>query len=416
MFVTTFPSIFVEVLIMIKIGLIKEGKLPADTRVALTPAQCKWLQKNYPGIKVFVQSSTNRCFSNKEFERAGIEVVESLKDCDFLLGIKEVPVHGLLENKTYLFFSHTRKKQLHNQKLLQTIIKKNITLIDFECMEHEDGQRIIGFGFFAGIVGAHNGMMAYGERTGLYHLDRVYKQKDFKELIHSYFGVKLPNIKIAVTGSGRVAHGILEIMNLMEVVELEKEEFVSREFSYPVYVQLKGADLYKHSMKGNYSREHFHHHPEEYDCLFEQYTSHTDILMNGVYWDNNVPRLFDAKKTSDPDFRIKVIADITDDAHGSVPINLGDQSIEDPVYGVDRITHEKTAPYQKSSIDIMAVGNLPNELPRDASKYFGEQLIKYILPDLFGNGSRVIEEATIVKKGNLTKKFEYLRDYAEGKI
>ncbi|HTM92065.1 MAG TPA: NAD(P)-dependent oxidoreductase [Flavisolibacter sp.] len=399
---------------MVRIGLLKEGKIPPDNRVALTPAQCKWLQKTYPVLKFLVQSSPHRCFSDKEYQRAGIEVVEDLKDCDILLGIKEVPVDDLLGNKTYLFFSHTRKKQLHNQKLLQTILQKKITLIDYECMEHEDGQRIIGFGFFAGVVGAHNGMMAYGERTGLFQLGRVYKQRDFKQLIHSYFGVKLPNIKIAVTGSGRVAHGILEIMNLMEVVELEKEEFVSREFSYPVYVQLKGADLYTHIKKGDYSREHFHNHPEEYECLFDRYIPHTDILMNGVYWDVNVPRLFKIERVSDPDFRIQVIADVTDDINGSIPINLGDQTIENPVYGVARFSFQKTPPYQPDSVDIMAVGNLPNELPRDASKYFGEQLIKYILPDMITDSSRVIEEATIAKNGSLTKRFEYLQEYAEG--
>jgi len=400
---------------MTRIGLLKEDKVPADNRVALTPTQCKWLQKTYPDVKFLVQSSDHRCFSDKEFERAGVNIVHDLADCDILFGIKEVPVSQLLENKTYLFFSHTRKKQAHNQKLLQEIIDKKITLIDYECMEHEDGQRIIGFGFFAGVVGAHNGMMAYGERTNTFHLERVYKQKDFKELIHSYFGVKLPNVKIAVAGSGRVAHGILEIMNLMEVVELEKEEFVSREFSYPVYVQLKGADLYRRFQNGTYNREHFHNHPDEYECLFDQYIPHTDILMNGIYWDVNVPRLFNIHRVSDPDFRIKVIADITDDTNGSVPINLGDQTIENPVYGVDRSSFEKTKPYRPNSVDVMAVGNLPNELPRDASKYFGEQLIKYILPDLFASGSRVIENATIVKQGRLTKRFEYLHDYVAGK-
>jgi saccharopine dehydrogenase (NAD+, L-lysine forming) len=400
---------------MTRIGLLKEGKIPPDNRVALTPAQCKWLQKTYPDIRISVQSCAHRCYSDKEYQRAGIQVTDDLKDCDIFLGIKEVPVSYLLENKTYLFFSHTRKKQLHNQPLLQSIIQKNIRLIDYECMEHEDGQRIIGFGFFAGIVGAHNGMMAYGERTSTFKLGRVYQQKDFKQLIHSYFGVKLPNIKIAVTGSGRVAHGILEVMNLMEVIEVEKEEFLAREFSYPVYVQLKGADLYRHAKNGNYNREHFHAHAEEYECLFDQYVSQTDILMNGTYWDLNVPRLFKIKRVSDPDFRIKIIADITDDMNGSIPINLGDQTIEDPVYGVDRFTFQKTRPFQPNSIDMMAVGNLPNELPRDASKYFGEQWIKYILPDLLSGGSRVIEGATIVKNGKLTEKFGYLHDYAEGK-
>ena len=204
---------------MIKIGLIREGKIPADNRVALTPPQCKWIHKNAPQIKVVAQSSPDRCFTDKEYQIAGVQVVDDVSDCDILLGIKEVPVQNLISDKTYLFFSHTKKMQPHNQKLLKAIIEKQITLIDYECLEHDDGQRIIGFGFFAGVVGAHNGMMAYGERTGLFKLDRVYKQRSFRELIHQYFGLRLPNVKIAVTGSGRVAHGILEIMIEMVIEE-----------------------------------------------------------------------------------------------------------------------------------------------------------------------------------------------------
>lgn len=401
---------------MIKIGLLKEGKLPRDNRVALTPSQCKWLQKHYPQIKIMVQASSDRCFSDAEYKRAGIELTDDLSHCDILFGIKEVPYLELIENKTYLFFSHTRKKQPHNQHLLQTILKKNITLIDYECLEHEDGQRILGFGFFAGVVGAHNGMMVYGTRTGTFHLDRVFQQKDFKELIHCYFGLKVPNIKIAITGSGRVAHGILEVMNLMGIIEVEKEEFVSREFTYPVYVQLKGADLYTHKVSGTYNREHFHANASEYECLFDQYIPHTDILMNGVYWDLNIPRLFSLKQVSEPSFRIQVIADITDDTNGSIPVNLGDQTIEQPVYGVNKKSFEKTLPYLPESVDVMAVGNLPNELPRDASKYFGEQLIKYVLPDLLTGGSEILSRATIVEKGKLTSRFDYLADYASGKL
>ncbi|RYY21379.1 MAG: alanine dehydrogenase, partial [Chitinophagaceae bacterium] len=194
---------------MITIGLIREGKIPADNRVALIPAQCKWIQKNSSQVKIVAQSSPNRCFSDREYEMAGVTVKDSVDDCDILMGIKEVPADQLIPGKTYLFFSHTKKQQEYNQNLFKTVINKKITLIDYECLEHEDGQRIIGFGFFAGIVGAHNGMMAYGERTGLYHIDRVYRQRNFRELIHTYFGLRLPNVKIAVTGSGRVAHGIL---------------------------------------------------------------------------------------------------------------------------------------------------------------------------------------------------------------
>ena len=401
---------------MTRIGLIREGKIPADNRVALTPAQCKWIHKNAPQIQIIVQSSAHRCFSDREYLSAGAEVKENISDSDILLGIKEVPIEQLIPGKTYLFFSHTKKKQPHNQQLLKAILDNKITLVDYECLEHEDGQRIIGFGFFAGVVGAHNGMMAYGNRTGLFKLDRVYKQRSFRELIHNYFGLKLPNVKIAVAGSGRVAHGILEIMNLVGIHEVEPEDYLKRRFSYPVYTQLKSAELYRNKTTGKYNREEFHEHPGQYECKFLPYAAQTDILMNGVYWEKNSPRLFEKQDVKAENFIIQTIADITDDADGSVPINVGDQTIEDPVYGIDKITLEKTAPYLKNSIDIMAVGNLPNELPRDASRYFGEQLIKHVLEDLVAEGSAIIDRATMVKGGRLTKHFEYLQDYADNKL
>ncbi|MDX1937952.1 MAG: NAD(P)-dependent oxidoreductase [Flavihumibacter sp.] len=400
---------------MIKIGLIREGKTPSDNRVALTPAQCKWIHKNSTNVTIIAQQSTSRCFSNREYEMAGVTVQEDMSACDILLGIKEVPVSMLLPGKTYLFFSHTKKKQPHNQQLLQTILQQKITLIDYECLEHEDGTRIIGFGFFAGVVGAHNGMMAYGHRTGLYNLQRVYKQRSFRELIHTYFGLRLPNVKIAITGSGRVAHGILEIMNLMGIHEVEPEDYLKRRFSYPVYTQLKSPDLYEHQTTGKYNRVDFHENPQHYRCKFLPYAAQTDILMNGVYWDKNVPRLFEKTDVPAEDFILQTIADITDDENGSVPINLGDQTIEDPIYGVDKNTLQKTAPYLPGSIDILAVGNLPNELPRDASRYFGEQLIKYVLEDLVKGGSEIINRATMVQQGQLTATYQYLAKYAAGK-
>jgi alanine dehydrogenase len=400
---------------MTRIGLIREGHIPADNRVALTPAQCKWVHKNIDSVKIIVQSSSTRCFTDREFLMAGIEVKEDVTDCNILFGIKEVPVEELIPRKTYLFFSHTKKQQPRNQKLLRAILEKEISLIDYECLEHEDGQRIIGFGFFAGVVGAHNGMMAYGNRTGIFKLDRVYKQRSFRELIHTYFGLRLPNVKIVVTGSGRVAHGVVEIMNLMGILEVEPDECLQKKFSYPVYTQLKGADLYEHTVNKTYSRENFHLHPEEYKSKFLPYAYASDILMNGIYWEKNIPRLFEKTDVQSESFKIQTIADIADDAGGSIPINAGDQSIDDPVYGVDWKTLQRTAPYLPGSIDIMAVGNLPNELPRDASRYFGEQLIKYVLPDLLSGGSEILEKATIVKKGRLTANFAYLENYAEGK-
>jgi len=396
---------------MIRIGLIRETKIPADNRVALIPSQCKWLQKNFPLLKIYVQPSKDRCYTEKEYEMAGVVIMEDLSDCDFLFGIKEIQEDKLIPGKKYLLFSHTKKMQPFNRSLFRAILDKKITLIDYECMEHEDGQRILGFGFFAGIVGAHNGMMAYGIRTNQYILPRVYKQPSFRQLIHGYFGIKLPNLKVVVTGSGRVAHGLLEVMNLLGIIEIEPDEYLSRNFSYPVFTQLKGPLLYRNKKDRTYHREEFHGNPGTYECLFKPYTENSDLLLNGIYWDPRMPRLFEWEDLLSPRFRIQTIADITDDIDGSIPCNLGDGSMENPVYGVNKKTQERTKAYLDGSVDIMAVGNLPNELPRDASRYFGEQLIKYVLEDLFKEGSPVIERATIVREGNITDGYKYLREY-----
>lgn len=397
---------------MLTIGLIREGKVPQDNRVALTPAHCKWLHMNFDDVKVVAQQSPGRCYTDVEYARAGVEVTEDLSECNLLLGIKEVPVDMLLEGKSYMFFSHTKKLQPANQKLFRALLDKKNTLIDYECLEHEDGTRIIGFGFFAGIVGAHDGMMVYGRRTGTFKLARVSSVNSFQKLVHTYFGLKLPNIKIAVTGTGRVAHGVLEIMNLLGIHEVEPEEFLEKEFAYPVYVHLKGADLYVHKETGKYVRNDFHSNPQNYNCRFANYLSQTDILMNGIYWEKNIPRLFELEDLKRKDFRIKTIADITDDRNGSVPCNLGDSTIEDPVYGVDRNSFERTDPYLPNSVDVMAVGNLPNELPRDASRYFGEQMIKHVLDDIRLGGSKTIDKATMIKAGKINEPFMYMKGYA----
>ena len=312
------------------------------------------------------------------------------------------------------FFSHFKKKQPYNQEMFGEIINRKITLMDYECLTHEDGQRILGFGFFAGVVGAHNGIVAYGERTKEYRLERVYKSKHFKALIHTYFELLLPPIKVAVTGTGRVSSGVLEIMNLMGIKEVEPEEYLRKQFEYPVFVHLRGQDLYKHQKTGTYSRDHFHQHPTEYDCLFHPYLAETDILMNGIYWSRDIPEaVFQYGRHGTYGFPDRNhCGDITNDLRGSVPCNIGETTIEDPVYGVNRKTGERAAPYKHGSVDLMAIGNLPNELPRDASQYFGEQFIKYILPELWKKRSDILERATLVKDGTLTKGFKYLQDYA----
>lgn len=397
------------------IGLIRERKNPPDTRVPFTPKQCVEVMNKYPEIRIIVESSPNRCYSDAEYEAEGIEVVNDMSNCDVLLGVKEVPIDNLIVGKTYFFFSHTKKLQPYNRPLMQAFIAKRIRMIDYECLTHIDGQRILGFGFFAGVVGAHNGILTYGKKHGLYELPKANEIKSYAELLSFYDHLKLPNFKIAVTGSGKVTSGILEIMSHLDIQSIEPGDFISKEYSYPVYTHLKGGYLYQHKVTKSYNREEFHLYPEKYESLFQQYLPYTDMLLNGIYWDKKIPRLFEKEDVHNADFRMSVVADITCDTDGSVPINVGSSTIADPVYGIDKKTLEKVAPFQSSKeiIDVMAVDNLPNELPRDASKYFGAHFEKYILqPLLEGYENDIIKRATICAEGQLSERYQYMKDYA----
>jgi hypothetical protein len=298
---------------------------------------------------------------------------------------------------------------------MQAFIAKKIRMIDYECLTHTDGQRILGFGFFAGVVGAHNGILTFGKKHGLYNLPKAHEIKNYAELLAFYDHLKLPNFKIAVTGSGKVTSGILEIMSHLDIQSIEPGDFISKEYSYPVYTHLKGGYLYQHKVTKSYNRDEFHLHPEKYESLFPQYLPHTDLLLNGIYWDKKIPRLFEKTDVQNTDFRMSVVADITCDTDGSVPINVGSSTIADPVYGIDKKTLSKVAPFQDSSevIDVMAVDNLPNELPRDASKYFGAHFEKYILQALLeGYDHDIIKRATICAEGHLTEPYYYMTEYA----
>lgn len=400
---------------MIRIGLIRERKTPPDTRVALTPKQCRHLLDTHDHIDIVVEPSPDRCFPDAAYEAEGIRLSTDLGDCDILIGIKEVPVDHLIPGKTYLFFSHTKKKQPYNRKLMQAMIQKKIRLVDYECLTHADGQRILGFGFYAGLVGAHNGLMTYGRKFNAFSLEAAHKLGSFKALTESYHELLLPNIKIVVTGSGKVASGIVEVMDQLDVDYVEPEDFLVNEYEYPVYTHVKGHTLYVRKDGGSYHRDDFHEHPDQYRCIFDPFLAEADILMNGVYWDKNVPRLFAKEDIGKGNHRLFVMSDITCDVDGSVPINAGASTIADPVYGIDRETFEKTEPYRNdgTTVDVMAVDNLPNELPCDASEHFGLHLEKYVLPELFKEGgSELIDRATICRDGRLTPLYEYMSDYA----
>lgn len=400
-----------------KIGIIREEKNPPDNRVPLTPLQCADIHELFPEIDLVVEPSANRCFSNEEYMNAGLRLQKDLSDCDVLLGVKEVPKEKLISGKTYFFFSHTIKKQPYNKGLMQTLIAKNIRMIDYETLTHKDGKRILGFGYFAGVVGAHNGLLTYGRKFNLFDLKAAHECHNMEEMLAQYRHIQLPPIKIVLTGSGRVAAGLLKIMEHWDIENVGPEDFLNNQYDYPVYTHLKGWDLYENKETGKYDRDRFHQHPEWFKCKFQPYTRQADILMNGIYWDSKIEPLFQKEDVQQPDFKISVIADVTCDIDGSVPITIAATTIAEPVYGIDRKTLRRTQPFQntKEVIDMMTVDNLPNELPRDASRHFGEHIIKFILPELLRDDSEILDRATICREGQLTGHFDYLKDYAFGK-
>jgi alanine dehydrogenase len=399
---------------MLRIGLIRERKKLPDERVPLTPKQCRLIMEQNADVQIVVEPSPTRCFADADYVAEGVPMSEDLSGCDILLGIKEVPVDYLMPGKTYFFFSHTKKKQPHNKGLMHALIEKKVRMIDYECLTHSDAQRILGFGMYAGIVGAHNGLLTYGKKWGLYELPAAHKVRSYAELIQAYERVKLPNLKIVVTGSGKVASGVLDVMRQLDIEEVEPMDYLTHQYEYPVFTHLKGGDLYARKDNNLFHRDDFHANPEAYKCLFSAYVNQTDVLMNGIYWEKRIARLFEKEDIRRNDWRISVIADISCDVDGSVPITLDSTTIADPVMGIDRASGTRVAPYAntRDTIDVMAVDNLPNELPRDASQYFGVHFEKYVLPELKQEKSDILLRATICENGRLTQRYEYLADYA----
>lgn len=395
-----------------KIGIIREGKVPPDLRTPLVPHQCYELMNNYPDTQVMLQPASFRCFNEDEYARYGVEATEDMSQCDVLMGIKEVPVDQLIEGKTYMFFSHTIKKQAHNRNLLREILRKKITLIDYETLVWENGSRILGFGRFAGIVGTHNGFITYGKKFGLYNLKPAHECKNYLELKAQYKAVQLPAIKICLAGDGRVAHGALELLQHLNIREVTKKEYLNNTFDEPVFVHLRIDDLYFRKDGSAWDKSDFYHSPELYECHFGPYYRATDMMMNAIFWKLGIPVFFTKEEMKDPRFSIKVIADISCDIDGSIPCTVKATTINDPVFGWHSLSEKVVEPYLKHTVDVMAVSNLPCEMPLDASTEFGSLLVRHVLPELIDNAEGfIIDHATITKDGKLTPRYQYLADY-----
>lgn len=401
-----------------KIGILREGKTPPDKRVPLSPEQCIEVQNKFPQVKIYVQPSSVRSFNDNEYSKLGIELQENLNDCDVLLGVKEVLIDSFIEGKIYLFFSHTIKKQEYNRNLLQTVLAKKIQLIDYETLTDKKGFRIIGFGRFAGLVGAYNGLRAFGLREKLFDLKPAHQCNDLVEMYLELDNIKLPPIKIAVTGDGRVAGGVLEVLEHLKIERVLPKDYLNNSKpANPIYTQLLPGDYAKRKDGSSFELIHFFNNPEMYENSFLPFAKSTDLLIASAFWNPKAPVLFTVDDAKQDDFRMSVISDITCDIEGSIPSTKRASTIDNPFYDYNPETKKmETAFSNKRNISVQAVDNLPNELPKDASLNFGRNLIDKVFPSLFGDDKDgVIERASITKDGKLTPRFLYLQDFADGK-
>jgi alanine dehydrogenase len=401
----------------IKLGIIREGKVPPDFRVPLTPKQCKTIETIYPNVKVQVQRSPIRTFKDSEYAEQGIELVDSLQDCDIIFGVKEVQIADLIPNKTFVFFSHTIKKQPYNRALLQAILDKKIRLIDYEVVKDKNNKRIIGFGRYAGIVGCYNAFLTYGLKSGTFELKPAHLCQDRKEVEEELKKVILPNnFRVVLTGFGRVGHGAREILELLPIKEVTPEEYLSKEFDEPVYTQLEVEDYYGRLDGSEFVKREFYSNPEQFKSTFDRYVPLSNMYIPCHYWSSKSPVILPNEVLKSNLCKLKVIADVSCDVDGPIASTIRASKIGDSIYGYNPDTQAEVDFRDENAIAVMAVDNLPCELPKDASEDFGNELLKNVLPALFGEDpDRIIERASETNlNGELMPDFKYLEDYANG--
>lgn len=399
-----------------KFAIIKERKNPPDRRVVFPPEKLAEARALFPDAEFIIESSDIRVFPDEAYEKLGFKVTDDVSDADVFLGVKEVPVDALIPNKKYIFFSHTIKKQPQNQKLLQAILENNIVLLDHETMVRKSGSRLIGFGRYAGLVGAYNGIRALGLRDKLFNLPKVETLADLNEVKSELDKITMPPIKILLSGTGKVAHGAKEILDHLKIKEIGDTLYLTAKFTEPVYCMVDVMEYNKRKDGKVGYKQQFYKDPSEYESNFMPYAKQTDLFMAGHFYGNGAPFLFTKEDAKSPDFNISIVADISCDVGGPVASTIRASTIAEPFYGYDAQQEKEVAFDAKNAITVMAVDNLPCELPKDASDGFADMFIKHVLPAFFNNDENgILKRAKITENGKLTKRFAYLQDYANGK-
>ena len=399
-----------------KFALIKERKNPPDRRVVFSPQALEKLRADFPEAELVVESSDIRVFKDEEYSDLGIAVSNDVTDADVMLGVKEVPIAALIPNKSYFFFSHTIKKQPYNRDLLRAILDKNITMYDHETIVNEKNNRLIGFGYYAGVVGAYNGFRAYGLKYGSFNLPKAETLKDRDALNAELDKITIPKMKIVLTGSGKVGTGAKEILDHLKIKEVSVKDYLNNEFDEAVYVQIDVLDYNTRKDGQDLGKSDFYNNAEAYNSNFMRFAKVSDVFIAGHFFGDGAPYLFTREDAKSPDFNIKLVADISCDIDGPVASTIKASTIADPIYGYDPITEQETDYKNDNAIVVMAVDNLPCELPNNASRGFGFMFLKYVIPAFFnGDKDGVLERAKMTENGKLTERFAYLQDYVDGK-
>ncbi len=400
------------------LAIIKERKSPPDRRVVFSPKACQNLLKKYPLLNICVEPSNIRAYRNEQYVKADLNLTSNISECDVFLGVKEVPIEALIPNKSYFFFSHTIKKQAYNRKLLKAILDKNITLYDHEVITDAKGRRLVAFGKYAGIVGAYNAIRTYGLKSQLFEVPKASEVHNKIALIEILKVVKLPPIKIIVTGKGRVGKGTHEILTGMGLKEVSVRAFLNQIFNEAVFVQIDVNQYNKRILKDGirFTKHEFFANPTAYQSNFMRFAKVADVYISGHFYAQGAPYIFTREDAKNPDFNIKVVADISCDIDGPVASTLRSSTVANPIYGYDPIAEKETDYLNPNAIAVMAVDNLPCELPIDASDGFGQMFEKHVIPAFFNDDADgILERARMTNNGKLTSRFAYLQNFVNDK-
>lgn len=399
-----------------KFGIIKERKNPPDRRVVFSPDELARIKQQYQGVSIKVESSDIRIFTDEQYKNLGIEVTNDISDCDVLFGVKEVPVEDLIPNKAYFFFSHTIKKQPYNRKLLQAVLEKKIDLYDHETIVDSHDRRLIGFGRYAGIVGTYNSIRAFGIKFELFKLPKAETLSGREALIAHLKRLVLPPLKFVITGTGKVGSGVKEILDAIKVKEVSVENYLTKNYTQPVYTQIDVLEYNKRKDGQVLDFTDFYKNPQEYVSDFERFTKVSDIYITGHFHANEAPVILTREMLQSKDCKIKVVADISCDVNGPIACTLRSSTIAEPLYGYLPTENKEVDIFHPAAIVVMAVDNLPCELPKDASEGFGEMFMEHVIPAFFNKDKDgILQRAKITEKGKLTPRFSYLQDYVDGK-